>query len=127
MGHNLVEQSPCTRRSYSQERKYQRFPLRYPVKLQVFSGEIIVDLQGVSRNVSIGGLLLDAVEPVPSGSSVSFTMIVKGVPVTRAIELAGEGNVVRVEADLGGSGFAIAVECSRPMTQIATYFSYSAN
>lgn len=43
-----------------QERKFRRFKLRYPVHVEFRSGELVSELDAVSRNVSTGGLLLEA-------------------------------------------------------------------
>jgi hypothetical protein len=105
----------------AQERKYRRFPLRYPVHVSFPLGNSVSELQAVSQNVSIGGLLLETPSPIPQHCSVSFTMTVQGGPVARPIELVGEGRVVRIEPRGPGAGFAIAVECNRPISQMETY------
>ncbi len=43
------------------------------------------------------------------------------------IQLVGEGEVVRVERHLSGAGFAIAVRCKRPISQLEDYLLVSAS
>jgi hypothetical protein len=72
-------------------------------------------------------LLLEVPFPVLTHCSVTFTMTVRGGPVVRPVELVGEGKVVRVEPQGFGPGFAIAVECSRPITNMADYMGPSSD
>jgi PilZ domain len=106
-------------KTYAHERKYRRFDLRYPVQVKFLSGSRISELDAVSRNVSLGGMLLEMASLIPQNSRVSFRMTVHGGRVLRPIELAGEGEVVRVEHT--GGEFAIAVRCKRPITRIEPY------
>jgi hypothetical protein len=108
---------------YAQERKYRRFNLRYPVHVKFQSGNLLSELDAVSRNVSLGGMLLETASRVPEQASVSFVMTVKGGRIVRPIELAGEGQVVRVETSGTPAGYAIAVQCRNPMTQIEPYLA----
>jgi hypothetical protein len=102
------------------ERRYRRFKLRYPVHLLFRSGELISEADAVSRDVSIGGLLLDCPMPIPQHSLVSFVMSLHGRTL-RPVELTGEGRVVRVEQTGPAAEFAIAIECKKPITQIEAY------
>jgi len=70
----------------------------------------------VSRNVSLGGMLLDSKTPVPKDSSVFLTMTLGGQPMNRTLQITAEGRVVRLAED--ESGFAIAVEFTRPLSRI---------
>jgi hypothetical protein len=106
--------------SHSPERKYRRFKLCCPVLLKFPPESLLSELRAMSRNVSIGGLLLDVPSRIPQHSSVSFTLTVQGDRLVRPILLAGEGKVVRVEPQPRRK-FAVAVECSRPITQIERY------
>jgi PilZ domain len=97
------------------ERKYRRYPLQCNVHLQFRSAGGDSQLDGVTKNVSMGGLLIESDSLIPECGLVTFTMTVAGGQVTRAIELRGEGEVVRVESDARGTGFAIALKCARPI------------
>jgi hypothetical protein len=81
----------------------------------------------VSRNVSIGGLLLESSSVLAQSQPLSFTLTVEGGSIVRPIKLLGEGKVVRVEPHLPGASFAIAVECAHPMTQMEGYLVGSAD
>jgi len=37
----------------SQERKYRRFSLQYPVHLKVHSADLMIEFEAISRNISI--------------------------------------------------------------------------
>jgi hypothetical protein len=100
------------------ERRHRRFSLRYPVLLRFGQGSTATEVQAVSKNVSIGGLLLESTAPIPQDCLVKFTLLVKGDTATRAIQLAGQGKVVRVENPGENGSFSIAVECSQPITEL---------
>jgi len=100
------------------ERKYRRFSLCYPVHVKFHFGDSVCELQAVSKNVSIGGFLLETASPIPQRCPVSFIMTLHGGPVIRPIQVAGEGEVVRVEPHGPGARFAIAVKCKRPISQM---------
>jgi hypothetical protein len=106
----------------AEERRHRRYNLSYPVRLVLRSGDILSDIEAMSRNVSIGGLLLETTSMIPYGSEVAFVITVKGNPVVRPIDLVGEGNVVRVEAT-SESAIRIAVQCKNAIAHIEDYFS----
>ena len=110
-----------------QERKYRRLKLRYPVHVEFHSSEPVSQVDTISGNVSAGGLLLKAPLLIPQGSSVSFVMILRGSQFVRPIELAGEGEVVRVEPGGPEAGFGIAVKCTTPIRQIEHYSGCSSS
>ncbi|MBZ5600620.1 MAG: PilZ domain-containing protein [Acidobacteriia bacterium] len=108
---------------HSPERKYRRFALRYPVEVKFAMGNSVSELQTLSRNLSVGGLLLEATAPIPTHAPVSFTITVNEREAVRPIQLVGEGKVVRVEQQASGPGFAIAVECNRPLAEMRDYLA----
>jgi hypothetical protein len=112
-----------TPKAYAQERKYRRFNLRYPVHVKFRSGDLMSELDAVSRNVSLGGMLLETGSRIPERVSVSFVMTLQGGRIVRPIELAGEGQVVRVESNAAPAAYAIAVQCKNPITQIEPYLA----
>jgi hypothetical protein len=103
---------------HRKERRHRRFDLQFPVSLNFWSGGAIRELAGLSRNVSIGGLLLKVNDPVPVRTQVSLTMAVHDPRFRRPVQLLGKGAVVRVERLESSAGFAIAIECKRPITEI---------
>jgi hypothetical protein len=114
-------------KTYAQERKYRRFNLKYPVHVKVYSGNVVSELDTVTRNVSLGGMLLETAAVIPQHSPLSFVMTLRGGRIVRPIELAGQGKVVRVETLAAGAGFAVAVECNNPITQIEPYLPAAAS
>ncbi len=119
----MAKAKPHRLQSYPQKREYRRFCLRNQVRVKYHAGDSVSELQAVSKNVSIGGLLLETDSRIPQCCPVSFVMTVNGGPVIRPIQFVGEGEVVRVEPDAAGAGFAIAVKCKRPMSQLEGYLS----
>src|SRR2546422_606544 len=73
--------------------------------------------EAISRNVSIGGILLIANDSLPPRTRVSLTMDVRGPGSGRRVQLLGEGDVVRVQRLESGVGFAIAIQCQQPINR----------
>jgi len=109
-----------------QERRYRRFQLRYPVHLLFRSGDLISEVDGVSRDVSVGGLLVECPVLIPQHSAVDFIIRLRGRTL-RPVELMGEGKVVRVEPSGTQAEFAVAVECKKPITPIEPYLPTDSN
>jgi hypothetical protein len=107
------------RPGFRRERKHRRFPLSFPVQVKFHAGDLDAELHAVSRNVSVGGMLLEAASPIPHHCPVSFTLTLQGGDIVRPIQLVGEGEVVRVQPQETGTGFAIAVQCRQPLTEVA--------
>ncbi len=115
----MLQQDNTTHSAAQKKRKYRRFGLRFPVHVKFRSGELVSEIDAVSSNVSIGGLLMQTTSEIPRHSPVSFSMTVQGGTVISPILLAGEGEVVRVEPSGPGAGFAIALACKHPIAQIS--------
>jgi len=118
---NLISRSPHALK----RRKYRRFSLRYPVHVKFGLANSVSELEAVSNNLSLGGVLLQADSPIPRHCDVVFTMTVRKHPIVGPTQIVGEGEVVRVEALQSGPGFAIAVKCKRPISQLARYLPSS--
>ena len=108
-----------------QVRRYRRFKLNYPVHLLFRFGEQTSEVEAVTRDVCIGGLLLESPVRIPQQSRVNFVITLK-MPTSRPVELVGEGRVIRVEPTVPGE-FAVAVECERAITEIEAYFPTDPN
>ena len=106
---------------YQRERRYRRFNLEFPVRLSFPSRGTVRELATISKNVSIGGMLLRSNDSLPPHTQVSLTMDVQDPRLRRPIQLLGEGQVVRVEPLESDAGFAIAIECKRPITEIENH------
>ena len=107
------------RPGYRRERKHRRFALRFPVQVKFHAGSRDAELHAVSRNVSVGGMLLEVPSSIPQHCPVSFILTLQGGDIVRPIHLTGEGEVVRVQPQEAGVGFAIAVQCSQPLKELA--------
>jgi PilZ domain len=104
--------------SYPRQRKYRRFDLKFPVLLSFTSGRNIRKLEGMTQNVSIGGLLVKVADQVAPHTRVRLKVDVRSHSLRRPVRLKGEGEVVRVEPMERDVGFAIAVECKRPISEM---------
>jgi hypothetical protein len=102
----------------TERRKHRRFNLRCPVHGTFSCGNSTSDFDAVSRNVSIGGLLMETASEIPLHSLVSFTTTVQDDMVVHPIVLGGEGGVVRLEPAEAGVWSAIAVACTQPIAQL---------
>ena len=123
----MEKNSDPTQPSHFQERKHRRFSVRYPVQVMFDVAGSVSELQAISNNVSLGGILLEAATPIPQHCDVTFAMAVPEHHIIGAVQLAGEGEVVRVESHQSGTGFAIAVKCRRPLSKLEDYLPASVN
>lgn len=98
-------------------RKHPRFPLSFPVRLRFGGKGVVQELETVSRNVSIAGVLLETPTPLPADCPVDFVMSIQSAGGNRQIRVKGSGRVVRVEQYASGI-FGVAVKCSRPIHRI---------
>ena len=112
---------------YQPKRKHRRFSVRYPVQVKFPLANAISELQAISNNISLGGILLEADTPIPQHCDVIFTLAVPEHHIVGAVQLAGEGEVVRVESHHSGTGYAIAVKCRRPLSRLEDFIPTSAN
>lgn len=111
--------------AHPQDRRYRRFSLRYPVNVKVDLGNSVSEFRAVSNNVSIGGIMLEADSAIPQHSDVSFTLMIQQHPIFGFAQIMGDGEVVRVEPHASGAGFAIAVKCKRPISELRSYLPAS--
>ena len=95
------------------ERRHRRFLVNYPVQVKAHRENSVSEHQAVTKNVSIGGLLIETASSIPQHCPVDFTMTLHGGPLLRPIRVVGEGEVVRVEPHGPGAGFAVAIKCNR--------------
>lgn len=115
----MPEPTGVARSLSPEERRYRRFKLRYPVHLLFRSGELISEVDTLSRDVSVGGLLVESPVLIPQNAAVNFVISLRGRTL-RPVELMGEGRVVRVE-HAKAAEFAVAIECKNPISQIDTH------
>ena len=93
------------------------------VHVKFHSENVVAEVDAVTRNISLGGLLLESDCLIPYRSPVEFTITLQGGPVLRPIKLSGTGEVVRVEPGQTADGFGVAVACSQPITQIEAHLA----
>jgi hypothetical protein len=123
---NVMQETTGVARWPWQVRRYRRFYLKYPVRLLVRFGERMSEIEAVTRDICIGGLLLECPVRIPQQSMVNFVISLQ-MPNLRSFELVGEGKVIRVEVIKGPAEFAVALECEKPITEIEAYLPSDAN
>jgi hypothetical protein len=99
----------------SSRRRYRRFPFPYRISVKLRGADHHLGLDGITKNVSATGVLLESSTQIPRLSPVSFTIVAHGGATNHPIEFTGEGMVVRVEPDPGSAGYTIALKCMRPI------------
>jgi hypothetical protein len=104
--------------AYQRERRYRRYELQFPVNMSFASGPEGSEREAISQNVSLGGLLLKVGDQVPLHARVSWTMQLSRRRSRRPIQILGEGEVVRIQPLEQGSGFAVAIACRKPITEM---------
>ena len=102
-------------------RRYRRFELAFPVRMKIQSTEPVTEIEAVSKNVSIGGLLVRASLPVPEHTAVTFVLSVHGKQAVRPIHLIGEGEIVRVEREDQERNYVLAVKCNVPLAELVEF------
>ncbi len=102
-------------------RTYRRFKLEFPVRLKFQNGRSTEEVEGVSKNLSIGGLLVRSVLPVPQHTLVTFVLSVHGRHSLRPIHLMGGGEIVRVEVADAEGAFMMAVKCGSPVVELEEF------
>jgi len=104
-------------------RAYYRFELQFPVRIRFQSGANRLEIEGVSKNVSIGGLLVRSMTAIPQYTSVSFVVSLHGNDAIRPVHVLGEGEVVRVLEHAGA--YLIAVRCNQPVVPLEEFLKES--
>jgi len=107
--------------SHWRGRNHRRFELEFPVRLKFQIGSTSTQIETVSKNVSIGGLLVRSALAVPEQTPVAFVLSVHGKRSVRPVHLMGEGRVVRVESGEAEGTFVMAVKCDALVTQLEEY------
>lgn len=109
-----------TKRNYSwQGRAYRRFELQFPVRIRFQNGSVRQEVEGVSKNISVGGLLVRSTIPIPQHASVSFIISLHGSEAVRPVHVMGEGEVVRVLEH--GGVYLMAVKCNEPVVHLEDF------
>ena len=105
-----------------QERKHRRFHLEFPVCVKFQAGNSAVEIETISQNISIGGLLLKSAEMIPVHTPVTFIISVQVEQAVHPIYLTAEGKVVRAENSRHAATFVISVECRDTIMQLEEHF-----
>jgi hypothetical protein len=102
-------------------RSSRRFKLEFPVRLRFQSGSSTEEIEGVSKNLSIGGFLLRSAVSFPAHTPVTFVLTVHGKQALRPVHLSGEGEIVRTDKEQAEAGYVLAVKCYTPFTQLEQF------
>ncbi len=106
---------------YAQQRKHRRFDLQFPVCVNFPSDGETHQLKALTKNVSVGGMLLKAASQLPLRTQVRLTIEVNTPWPGRHFRLHAEGEIVRVEELGKQEGFALAIECKRLIEEIGEH------
>jgi len=109
------------------ERKHRRFRLECPVLLKFQFDGSTAEVKTFTENASICGLLVRSSSMIPQNTPVTFIISIQGEQAIHPIYLAGQGHVVRVECSGADTGFAIAICCEMPITQLDEYLFETRN
>src|SRR5215469_2261187 len=99
-------------------RRFRRFNIEHPVMVQYQSGGTTTEVEAVTKNVSIGGILISSAIVIPLHTPIRFRICIQKNKRARCIHLAGEGKIVRVESAENKAEVAIAVECDVPISHL---------
>jgi PilZ domain len=102
----------------SRERKFRRFDLKSPIVVHFPSKGVRAKVEAVTKNISLGGVLLESNELIPEHSPVVFTITIQEGRIRRPIKFVSAGKVVRVERTAKRNQFAIGIACNQPITQL---------
>jgi hypothetical protein len=102
----------------SPERRFRRFDLEYFANVVFRCKGVMTEVAAVTKNISLCGLLLESAYSIPCSTPVEFTITVRGKRIVQPVLLAGSGVVVRMKAAESVGKFAIAVDCSEPISQM---------
>jgi len=98
-----------------ERRKYERFPLRLPGKIEVVISAKQEVLDVVTTDVSAGGALFHTVEPIPEGAGVKVSLVVGS---ERIKEMTGAQGLVKVEGTVVRSSPTAMAICFEEKHQI---------
>jgi PilZ domain len=101
--------------SFLPRRSNTRFGLRYSIRLKFISSGRTFRLDAITRNVSIGGLLLESPSRIPKACPVTFTITAERTQMIPPLVFAGKGEVVRIDPDPRGAGYLVALKYARPI------------
>lgn len=77
----------------NEQRRNRRFNLKFPLEL-LRAGASVMHLNGETRNVSSGGVLFQAHEPVPVGEPIEYQ-----ITLPQDVRLKCVGKVIRSDRD----------------------------
>jgi len=100
------------------KRKYRRYPLECAVDIRFSCEEVASELKGITRNVSIGGLLVCSPSWIAESCPVSFVLTVQASHLVHPVRLLGSGKVARVNPC--ARGYEIGVECNKLIEELET-------
>lgn len=102
-----------------ERRKHSRYGLRYAAAVRSQEKEFTREVRAVSQNISASGILLKAAVPIPCRSRVSLSIAIQEDHMLRRVQLAAEGEVVRLDPTESGTGFLIAIRCDQLMSEVS--------
>ena len=99
-------------------RTSRRFELQFPVRMRFQSGTSPLEIDVVSKNLSVEGLLVRSTLAIPKQTAVSFVICLHASDAVRPVRLTGKGEVVRVIGGEHEGSFLIAIRCDEPVVHL---------
>jgi hypothetical protein len=96
-----------------ERRRAPRFTFRQPVLLKIQQDHSWREVKGVTQNTSAVGVYLTTDAPVAVGAEVEVA-----ITMPHGIQACTSGRVVRVIGPLNDGKIELAVECTRPFSEV---------
>lgn len=97
----------------AERRRAPRFKFQQPVSLKVQQDLSWREVEGVTENTSAVGVYLTTDAPVAVGAKVQVA-----ITMPNDIQACSAGRVVRVSELINGGKTGVAVECTRPFSEV---------
>jgi PilZ domain len=99
----------------AERRRSRRFPLKQPAIIRYEKQGIQAEINGLTENASLTGVLLVTDAPIPDTAWVQVTIVLQRPDFPAAIRLEASGQVTRVE-DMHDK-FSAAINYDQPLAQ----------
>lgn len=104
-----------TQAPVQERRRHARFLINHSVTLMVKQGQYSQPVEGITENISLGGLCVRTPFLLPEHVVVRFVIEVRSAFKHKTIRLKGSGRIMWAEANSASDQFKLAIKCSRPM------------
>lgn len=102
-----------------ERREHGRYGLCYAATVRFQEKGSVREIRAVSQNISASGILLRVAAAIARHSRVSLVIGIQEDHMLRRVQLAAEGQVVRVEPDENGTVSLVAIKCDQLMSEVS--------